>query len=161
VHHGISKPPHGEPDHGSDPEISPHPVAEDAQNTHGEVRHGNFALEGIARRPADGSSGRIGEDRVTYEGKHTRDPNDYHEEPQHEDLRYPPFRSGLLVQIDVQSADNQAEDQEHQANHSLGSFLYRHVHLVRFCRHQLSFPHWGGTRQPRRLANAIIVASIG
>jgi hypothetical protein len=45
---------------------------------------------------------------VSYEGKHTRDPNGYHEEPQQEDLRYPSSRSGLLIQIDVHSADNQA-----------------------------------------------------
>src|SRR3712207_1663565 len=54
VHHGISQPPHRETNRGSNPEISPHPVAEDAQNTYGQVRHGHFALKGIARRPADG-----------------------------------------------------------------------------------------------------------
>src|SRR5215216_1014916 len=53
VHYGISQVPNREPDHGSNPEVSPHPVAEDAQNTHGKVRHGHFALEGIARGPTD------------------------------------------------------------------------------------------------------------
>ena len=53
MNYGIAQPPNGEPDHGSNAEVSPHPVAEDAQNTHGEVRYGHFALEGIARRPAD------------------------------------------------------------------------------------------------------------
>ena len=108
VHHGISQPPHRERDRGSNPEISPHPVAEDAQNTNGQVRHGHFALEGIARRPADGLSGRICEDRVRYEGRNTRKPDGYHEQPQQEDLHYPSSRSGLLIQIEVHSTDNQA-----------------------------------------------------
>jgi hypothetical protein len=45
---------------------------------------------------------------MTYEGKNARDPNGYHEEPQQEDLRYPLFRSGLLIQVDMHSTDNQA-----------------------------------------------------
>jgi hypothetical protein len=45
---------------------------------------------------------------VTYEGKNTREPYGYHEQPLQEDLCYPPFRSGLLIQIDVHGADNQA-----------------------------------------------------
>src|SRR5215204_7210299 len=92
VHHGISQPPHREPDHGSNPEFAPYPVAENPQSTDGEVRHSHLALEGIARRPADGCRSRIREDRVSYEGKNTREPNGYHEQPQKEDLRYPPFR---------------------------------------------------------------------
>ena len=79
VNHGIAQPPNREPDHASNPEVSPHPVAEDAQNTHREVRHGHFALERIARWPADGGRGRIGEDRVRYEARNTRQANRYHE----------------------------------------------------------------------------------
>src|SRR5829696_243089 len=49
VHHGISQKPHREPDHSSVPEAPAHPVAQYPQNTHREVCHSYFTLEGIAR----------------------------------------------------------------------------------------------------------------
>src|SRR4051812_8232547 len=55
----------GEGDYGSNPEVSPYPVAEYPQSSDGEVRHSHFALERIASRPADGCRGRIGENRMS------------------------------------------------------------------------------------------------
>ena len=97
MNHGRPQPLNREGDHGSNPEVTPYPVAEDPQSTDGEVRHGHFALEGIARWPAYGCRGRIGENRMRNEIENASDPDGYHEESQQEDLRYPSLRSGLPV----------------------------------------------------------------
>jgi len=43
---------------------------------------------------------------VAYEGENTLDPNGYDEQPQQEDLGYSSVGSGLLIQIEVYSANN-------------------------------------------------------
>jgi hypothetical protein len=42
------------------------------------------------------------------EEENTQNSNRYDEHPQQEDLRYPPFGSRLLIQIEVYSANYQA-----------------------------------------------------
>jgi hypothetical protein len=108
VNYGCVQPLDREGDYGSNPEVAPYPVAEDPQSTDSEVRHSHFALEGIACWPTDGRRGGIGENRMRNEKDGTYESNAYHEEPLQEDLCYSSFCSGLLIQIDVYSANHQA-----------------------------------------------------
>jgi hypothetical protein len=62
-------------------------------------------------QPMD-AGGRVSKNRMSNEKENASDPNGYHEEPQQEDLRYPFFRSRLLIQVDAYCANNQADNQK-------------------------------------------------
>ena len=73
---------------GAVQKAAPDPVAEDPQDADGEVGHGHFMLEGVARGQPDAPGGRIGHEGVGHERQQATEPDAQHEDPYQEHLRH-------------------------------------------------------------------------
>jgi hypothetical protein len=91
---------------------------------------------------------------MSNEKEDASDTNGYYEEPLQEDLCYPSFGSGLLVQKEVYSPNHQSENQEYQAEQFRDPFLSSRLPYVVVYRHLLGKSlAWQRAEAPSRVAN--------